>query len=94
MEKTQGNWRVGDAGQTIFGPKTDKPCPEIIATLGKNFKENARLIASAPELLDLLDRIITASETDNCGLINGEAVLCRNFELHGRSLINKVKGEN
>jgi hypothetical protein len=49
MAHTPGPWRIGDAGHTIFGPPNGSPCPEIIAH-GLT-KANARLIASAPELL-------------------------------------------
>lgn len=52
---TPGPWRVGDARHTVFGPKTGAASPETIATMGKNnFRENARLIAAAPEMLEAL----------------------------------------
>jgi len=55
---TQGPWRIGDAGQTIFGPKTEAPAPVMIASLHNArgaHKANARLIAAAPELLEALE---------------------------------------
>jgi len=58
MEHTPGPWRVGDAGHTVFGPKTDQPSPKTIAhNLSRN---NARLIASAPALLEALKMVLTA----------------------------------
>ena len=60
---TRGPWRLGDAGQTIFGPKTEHPSPVIIATIHASntnrlpqdvAKANALLIAAAPELLEAL----------------------------------------
>lgn len=55
MTNTPGPWRVGDAGHTVFGPKTDAISPETIATMGKNnFRENARLIAACPDMLEAL----------------------------------------
>jgi hypothetical protein len=46
--RTQGQWRVGDAGHTIFGPPNGQPSPETIATVrGRNFRENAQFIAKA-----------------------------------------------
>lgn len=55
---TPGPWRVGDAGKTVFGPKGGLP-PQGIAgmyaqkTPGESHA-NARLIAQAPAMLDLI----------------------------------------
>lgn len=46
---TPGRWRIGDAGKTIFGPKTDAPSPAIVASV--KHRADARLIALAPDLL-------------------------------------------
>lgn len=52
-QPTPGPWRIGDAGHTVFGPPNKKPSPEIVAVLnGGNFRDNGRLIAAAPELLE------------------------------------------
>jgi hypothetical protein len=52
---TPGPWRIGDAGNTIFGPKQEDCSAVMIASVlnarGAK-KTNARLIASAPELLE------------------------------------------
>lgn len=56
-------WRVGDAGHTIFGPKTDAPNPEIIAHMGNRatFKTNAQHIVKCVnmhnDLIDVLERL-------------------------------------
>lgn len=47
------HWRVGDAGNTIFGPPNGTPTPEIIAIVHKGNKANARLLAAAPDLLEI-----------------------------------------
>lgn len=64
---TPGPWRLGDAGKTIFGPKTDQPAPAIIAEAvastrvsAEERRANARLIASAPALLANLQRLADA----------------------------------
>lgn len=64
VKHTPGPWRVGDACNTVFGPKTDAICPEIVASIrgGRSdqaavsraliMKANATLISAAPDLLD------------------------------------------
>lgn len=55
-----GPWRIGDAGNTVFGPKTDRPSPQTIATLSViDHEANGRLIAAAPDLLAALKEIIS-----------------------------------
>ena len=73
---TPGPWRIGDAGNTIFGPKNGNPSPERVATIhgGKidqsacdrllTMQANARLIAAAPELLEALKRVRHAFYVD------------------------------
>ncbi len=53
---TPGPWRVGDAGHTVFGPPNGNPSPESIALVRS--KDNARLIAAAPEMLEALTAIL------------------------------------
>ena len=62
---TPGPWRIGDAGNTVFGPPNGSPSPERVATVHGGtrdqvaidraliMKANARLIAAAPELLKI-----------------------------------------
>lgn len=63
-ECTQGQWRVGDAGVTIFGPPNGQPAPEVIATVRK--KDNAQRIVTAvnphDELVEALRKIRARSE--------------------------------
>ena len=62
-EHTPTPWRVGDAGNTVFGPKTDKPAPQIIADLmgcGENRKANAAFIVRAVNSHDLLVNALEA----------------------------------
>ena len=62
MTHTPGPWRIGDAGQTVFGPKTEHAAPVTIAMLPQvsprvgfdERKANAKLMAAAPELLEAL----------------------------------------
>lgn len=55
-QPTPGQWCVGDAGCTVFGPPNGNPSPEIIATIATRpfpspkQRANAALIASAPAL--------------------------------------------
>ena len=52
---TPGPWRIGNAGHTVFGPKTDNPSPKTVAH--NLSRANARLIAAAPALLAALKAI-------------------------------------
>ena len=53
---TPGPWRIGDAGFTVFGPKTTAPSPKIVATCLS--REDARLVCFAPELLKVLQQAL------------------------------------
>lgn len=71
---TPGPWRIGDAGLTIFGPKTDHPAPVSIVELpgptprvsASERRANARLIAKAPELLAALVRLTAWADVAGC----------------------------
>jgi len=67
-EHTPGPWRIGDAGNTIFGPPTDRPAPDRIADMSgtKNRRANARLIAAVPAMLEALKYFV-----DRCGELPG-----------------------
>ena len=54
---TNGPWRIGVSGVTIYGPPNSNPVPEEIATV--NTEANARLIAAAPALLEALQSIMS-----------------------------------
>ena len=42
------------------------------------------------EAIKLLESIVVASETGNCGVTNGEAILCKAYENQGRILLDKI----
>lgn len=52
ISHTATPWRVGDAGNTIFGPKTENPSPETIARLDRtpNRQANAQHIVHCVNL--------------------------------------------
>jgi len=52
-----------------------------------------RLNTAAPDLLNVLEQILRASESDNNGAYMGEAVLCRYFTSAAKYAINKARGE-
>jgi hypothetical protein len=67
---TPGPWRIGDAGKTVFGPKTDAPSPVTIASIAPSSRTtpeekqaNAQLIAAAPTMYNYLS--LLASRGDN-----------------------------
>lgn len=55
-------------------------------------RNNSRLIAAAPDLLEALKKILKAHETDNNGAVMGEARLCEYFAKMARSVIAKAEG--
>ena len=89
--RTEGEWRVGDAGHTVFGPPNGKPAPEIIASVRK--KDNARFIAAAPEMLLELKRARTVI-TAYCAMHKrtSRAECCVTLEAID-SLITKAEGK-
>jgi hypothetical protein len=71
-----------------------------IEPIGSNFgadtldeiDANACLMSAAPELLFVLDRILKAHESDNNGIVMGEATLCNHFVMMARDAIAKARG--
>ena len=47
-------------------------------------------LADIFEAIMLLESIVIASETGNCGVTNGEAVLCKAYENQGRYLLDRI----
>ena len=85
---TPGPWRVGDAGHTVFGPKTDNPSPEVIAP--NLSRANAHLIVRAvnnhAKLLEALVRVLDAAVT---GTIPDDWDY---IEMQARAAIKQAKG--
>ena len=85
---TPGPWRIGDAGVTVFGPKTEAPSPKTVAYMADGnsaWKANARLIAAAP---DLLAALMGAEERmRNVGVTDGSALM-----IQVRAAIAKAEG--
>ena len=48
------------------------------------------VLADVFEAVKLLETILYASETGNCGVTNGEAILCSAYEKQARFLIDKI----
>lgn len=85
MKHTKGPWRVGDAGHAVFGAKYSGVHPDAPITIvqGLANKANARLIAAAPELLQLLESGL------ECGVFEDAPV----FKADVITLINKINGK-
>lgn len=64
-EHTALPWRIGDAGQTVFGPPNGTPCPKIVAT---TTRANAAYIAQAcnayPALVEALDFMVRMCDAE------------------------------
>ncbi len=91
---TPGPWRIGNAGRTIFGPPTSLPSPVTIAEIAESNRlspdrqqANARLIASAPELLDFAEKVALSACLEQ---INQGRCIC--FACEAGRLLAKVQG--
>jgi hypothetical protein len=73
---TSGPWRIGDAGRTVFGPRTAEPAPVTIASLpaatprvGREERiANASLIVAAPTMYEVLQHVAAFFEGTDAGL--------------------------
>lgn len=90
-EHTAGPWRIGDAGRTVFGPPNGNPSPETVAS-GLT-RANARLIASAPELLAACEAALRFLDMDS-GTATSRAYLADTLVVKGtiRTAIRKATG--
>lgn len=61
---TPGPWRIGNAGQAVFGPPNGKPSPLTIVPSCS--RADARLIADTPTLLAQRDAL---AKTLQCALV-------------------------
>ncbi len=93
-QHTPGPWRVGDAGYTVFGPPNGNPSPKSIA-LVRN-KENARMIAAAPEMYEALTAIIAGFRSGELKVTKkrwAESDPCNPALVKAQAAINKITGE-
>ena len=98
MEHTPGSWEIVPRSKYLIRTKcktynicrvwNDKGGEDEPTTIA-----NARLIASAPDMLKILKRIWYANDTNNCGVVNGEAILCKSFALQIKYILAKATGE-
>jgi hypothetical protein len=95
---TPGPWRVVPCGGISTAIQRDACMPwgaAVIATVAHSDRDQeaatARLIAAAPAMLAILERILYAHDTGNCGLSNGEAVLCRSYAEQARAAIAQAE---
>ena len=90
---TPGPWAANiselEASSSLVSVRTENGGYLICSDAGY---QNAPLIAAAPDLLDILDRILRAHESGNNGSVMGEAVLCQSLAIRAREAINKAKG--
>lgn len=98
-KNTHGPWRVGDAGHTIFGPKTASPSP---VTVAHNLRKGdaqfiVRLENAYDEILEALEYVReNLPRWQRSGIENGHKG--RDFPFNEklemiRAAIAKVKGE-
>ena len=66
-EHTPGPWRIGDAGNTVFGSPNGEPAPVVVATLAPARgakRANARMVAAAPDLLEACKEAVSGLGLD------------------------------
>jgi hypothetical protein len=93
---TPGPWNIRPkCGGQIDSPKGHLATVYTHGANDADFDEctaNARLVASAPELLHVLERILYAHDTHGTGAAMGEAILCRAYAEMARHAIAKARG--
>jgi hypothetical protein len=80
----------------VIGPRDGDAFPSVAKAYGGINDErevaeaNARLIAAAPKLLDVLSRIVRAHDSGNNGAVMGEATLCKYFARMAHDVIDEA----
>ncbi len=89
---TAGPWRVGDAGNTVFGPPCGLP-PKVIADLSRtgNRHANARLIAASPRLLEELENLTQQIDLSKLNIKKDFSLIAAHAA--ALSAIHEAKGE-
>ena len=88
---TPGPWRIGDAGFTVFGPKTEAPSPRTVCKLVSHGEReaNAQLIALAPEMAEALRAIDGLMECETYDPQDVQAMMTRVSE-HVDSILSRL----
>ena len=83
---TKGPWRIGDAGHSVFCPPNGNPSPRTIAS--DLSRADARLIATAPDLLEALKELVLRCDGPEGILADGSNIQT----MKAWAAINKAKG--
>lgn len=86
-----GNGAIEIRGEAVLSVTNPRVCR--ILKSDPRYEANARLIASAPALLEMLKRILRAHESGNNGAVLGEAVLCEMFASMAREVIAEAESK-
>lgn len=85
-------WKAEFSGKKVAGWGVLSARDEIVAYIPQSIvhdESNARLIASAPEMLQALESIVDAYQR----YFDVMPVAWQSYDDHARSIISKVKGE-
>jgi hypothetical protein len=93
MTHTPGPWRSGDRYNTVFGPPNGQPSPQTIATIQRGNEANARLIAAAPELLEVAKKMVADHDELSPTLIGMPLNVANSTIDAARAAIAKAEGK-
>jgi len=88
-KRTPGPWRLGHASNGMPYVAGGSEC---VVSAGAVTEADARLIAAAPELARILERILRAHRSGNNGAVMGEATICEAFAMAAEAVLAQVDG--
>lgn len=84
-------WRIGDAGLTVFGPKTDAPSPKTVAHSNRaDAAHIVRCVNSHEALTEALERVVQFMHSALAGTIHDDDL--QHYEAIARAALEQAGG--